>query len=676
MKYKNLKLGTKLTTGFGVLIAISLLLGTIAILNMNKITKKSKILALEYIPEVKIATNLQRASSDVMYEMRGYGFTEEESYYQQALKEIEALKKAIQEGHELNKRAKQLTKLAEELEVAKDATATYLNMVDEMVKVNQNLDNQRNNMDIAATIYMENCTKYLDNQRNSMLREIRAGKTTENRLAKISQINEIMFKGNEIRVDNYKSQAKRDPKIFKEALNSFPGVFGLIEEIKNNTRLASNTNAVNQIEEQGKAYQEAMETFIAQWVKREELSVKLEQAGHELIQTCIKTANAGFSGTQDIANESISTLRTSSAILIDGLLIALIIGILSAIFLTRSITRPIYKGVLFAKKLSEGDLTAKIDVDQKDEVGQLAAALSNMGTKLREIVENILSGANNIASASQQMSGTSQEMSQGASEQASSVEEVTSSMEEMAANIEQNTENAQSTEKIALNAAKGIVEGSDATNIAVEGMKNIAEKIRIINDIAFQTNILALNAAVEAARAGEHGKGFAVVAAEVRKLAERSKVAADEIDELSRSGVEIAEKAGKKLTDIVPDIEKTAQMVQEIASASLEQRSGSNQVNSAMEQLNNVTQQNAAASEEMATGAEELASQADQLKEIILYFNIGDDYKKGIFHSLVSKQQETEKENKPPSPSKGKEGEPFSPELYKEKILDQEFENF
>lgn len=676
MKYKNLKLGTKLTIGFGVLIAISLLLGGMAVLNMNKISKESKFLATEYIPEVKVATNLRSTSNNIMYEMRGYGFTEEEKYYQEALKEIESLKNTINEGDELNKRAIRLIKLAEELQVAKGATATYLNLIDEMVKVNQNLDKERDNMDKAASIYMENCAKYLDDQNNSMSREIRAGATTENRLTKITQINEIIHKGNEVRVGNFKSQAKRDPQIFKEALNSFPGVFSLITEIRKHTKVEANFRSLSKIEEQAKAYQEAMETFIGQWTKREELAVKLDQAGHELIQACQETADAGLKGTQEVANESITTLKTSSTVMINGLFIALIIGIGSAIFLTRSITRPIYKGVLFAQKLSKGDLTAKIDVNQTDEVGELAAALSNMGEKLREIVENILSGANNIASASQQMSGTSQEMSQGASEQASSVEEVTSSMEEMAANIEQNTENAQGTEKIALNAAKGIKEGSDATNIAVEGMKNIAEKIRIINDIAFQTNILALNAAVEAARAGEHGKGFAVVAAEVRKLAERSKVAADEIDELSRSGVEVAEKAGKKLTDIVPDIEKTAQMVQEIASASLEQRSGSVQVNSAMEQLNNVTQQNAAASEEMATGAEELASQAEQLKEIILYFNIGDEYKKGVFHSMIAKTKEAEKEARQPHSKQVGETVPFSPELYKEKILDQDFENF
>jgi methyl-accepting chemotaxis protein len=195
-------------------------------------------------------------------------------------------------------------------------------------------------------------------------------------------------------------------------------------------------------------------------------------------------------------------------------------------------------------------------------------------------------------------------------------------MEEMASNIGQNTDNAQQTEKIALQAAEDIREGSIAVNQTVDSMKTIAEKITIIGEIARQTNLLALNAAVEAARAGEHGKGFAVVAAEVRKLAERSQIAATEIDALSKSSVTIAEKSGKLLEGIVPNIQKTSKLVQEIAASSMEQNAGAEQVNGAIQQLSQVIQQNAAASEEMATSSEELSSQAEQLKDTISFFKI------------------------------------------------------
>jgi methyl-accepting chemotaxis protein len=316
--------------------------------------------------------------------------------------------------------------------------------------------------------------------------------------------------------------------------------------------------------------------------------------------------------------------KTQNGVIIFSI-IATIGGIVLAYIIARGIITPINKGVAFAQKISNGDLTARINVNQKDEIGVLADSLTNMAGKLRKIVGDIRVGANNIASASEQMSSNSQEMSQGASEQASSAEQVSSSMEQMKSNIQQNTDNAQQTEKISKNAAESIRKGNEAAQNSVQSMKDIAEKISIINDIAYQTNILALNAAVEAARAGEYGKGFAVVASEVRKLAERSAEAASEIDEKSKSGVEISEKAGKQLEDIVPEVEKTSQLVQEITASSNEMNSGADQVNNAIQQLNQVTQQNAASSEELATSAEEMASQADQLKETIAYFKTGDE---------------------------------------------------
>ena len=304
--------------------------------------------------------------------------------------------------------------------------------------------------------------------------------------------------------------------------------------------------------------------------------------------------------------------------LIGMILLALVIAVIS-----KSITKALIKGVEFAKKVAMGDLTATFKVSQQDEVGDLAQALNQMVLKLREIVEAVILSAGNITTASREMSSGSQQMSQGASEQASSAEEVSSSMQEMASNIQQNSDNAQKTETISENAAERIKTVMRSARDNRNSIVNIADKISIINDIAFQTNLLALNAAVEAARAGEHGRGFAVVASEVRKLAERSKVAADEIDVLSRTSVEANEKVARLMEEISPEIEKTAKLVQEISAASLEQKSGSIQVNNAILELNRVTQQNAAASEELATSSEELASQAQQLKDNITYFKIG-----------------------------------------------------
>ncbi len=270
--------------------------------------------------------------------------------------------------------------------------------------------------------------------------------------------------------------------------------------------------------------------------------------------------------------------------------------------------------------MAGGDLM--VDLKKRSDGDELMQSLNDMVKAMANTIAEFQIAANNISASSQQMSSTSQQMSQGATEQASSAEEVSSSMEEMAANIQQNTDNAQQTEKIAINAADGINTVINAAGKTTDYMQEIAEKVSIIGEIARQTNILALNAAVEAARAGEHGKGFAVVAAEVRKLAERSQVSAVEIDELARNSVKATDEAGHLLTEIAPEIGKTAKLVQEIAAASIEQNSGADQVNNAIQQLNQVTQQNAAASEEMATSSEELASQAQQLLEMISFFKI------------------------------------------------------
>jgi methyl-accepting chemotaxis protein len=367
-----------------------------------------------------------------------------------------------------------------------------------------------------------------------------------------------------------------------------------------------------------------------------------------------KTAGAGISSA---VSSSIIGIQT-------GLLLAVLAGCGVAFFITRSITQPLSRATAAVEQVATGDLSANVVVDSRDEVGRICTAVNHMieglrssarlaesisqgdltseakvlsekdtlGISLKKMLENlrnivgeVTTAADNVASGSEELSATAQQLSQGAAEQAASAEETTSSMEEMTSSIQQNADNAKQTDKLASRAAEDAKTGGEAVVKTATAMKEIAAKINVIEEIARKTDLLALNAAVEAARAGEHGKGFAVVASEVRKLAERSQVAAAEISKLTAGGVTLAEGAGEMLLKLVPDIRNTAGLVQEIAAGSAEQNTGAVQVNKAIQQLDQVIQQNSSASEELASTAEELTSQAQQLQASISFFKVGSD---------------------------------------------------
>jgi len=302
--------------------------------------------------------------------------------------------------------------------------------------------------------------------------------------------------------------------------------------------------------------------------------------------------------------------------------LAFLIAVASAVWIAVSINRGLRNASRAVQNVAEGDLTRFADISTRDEIGDMLGHVNTMIERLRGVVADALGASDNVSSGSQELSSSSETLSQGATEQASAAEEASASMEQMAANIKQNADNAAQTEKIARQSSRDAETSGQAVNRAVGAMRIIAEKISIVQEIARQTDLLALNAAVEAARAGEHGKGFAVVASEVRKLAERSQAAAAEISTLSGETVQVATEAGEMLNRLVPDIQKTAELVSEISAACREQDIGAAQINEAIQQLDKVTQQNASASEEMSATSEELAAQAEELQASIAFFRV------------------------------------------------------
>ncbi len=456
-------------------------------------------------------------------------------------------------------------------------------------------------------------------------------------------------------------------------------------------------------------------------LKHGDMAVELQKINEKLFKASMDLRPLFFKADTDLAkvidiNMVISDNLTKTAKNVESfqnkLLIGIIAGgiflaILIAFFISSLISNPIRKIDLAADLIAQGNLDINIDIESKDEIGSLAnafkrliisnkevvekaklvsngdltvtlkkrsendelnQALSDMVLRLNEIVGQIVESAQNVASASAQFSSTTIQIAEGVSEQASSAEEVSSSVEEMTSTIQQNTENATQTEKIATNASKGINDLATASQKSLEAIRQISEKIKIINTIAGKTDILAINAAIEAARAGEHGKGFAVVAAEVRKLAETSQKAAIEINTLSATSLNVTEDSISLMIKIIPDIQKTATLIQEIAAASIEQTSGANQISQAIEQLSKVTQQNSAAAEEMSATAEELASQAVSLNETISFFNTG---------RIIVKEKSQIKSERKMQVSKKYVSKPVNgTKILEEDIKDKEFEMY
>ena len=593
MNFSSLTIGKRITLGFAIVLIILVALGATALISMLGVKDIAMKIKTESIPAVEVATNVERMSLETMYEMRGYAYTEETKFLDEARRRLAEVKTFLKNAQVLGGSKPGLTGLKTAADSAETSALAYERLADETVSVTASLDKERVSAEESAANYMNACNSWIKLQDTRLTAAVQHNAKADEILLitkKATIANDIVDLGNAIIIGTWKAQFRRSPEIFNAAKAKFTNVEAKLTELKSLTPDSEETRQIDACAAAGAAYKANMERFLVGWQKREDLAKQRIEAGDKVVKEAKATAAAQLESANAATQSAASSLQSASNILIFGLIVALLLGVAAAWVITRSIV----------------------------------SVLSGTAESLSE-------GSDQVASASGQISSASQSLAEGASEQAAALEETSSSLEEIASMTKRNAENALSAKDLSSETRQAAETGSanmQEMNHAMADIQsasgNIAKIIKTIDEIAFQTNILALNAAVEAARAGEAGAGFAVVADEVRNLAQRSANAAKETAEKiedsiakSANGVAISGKVTESLTQIVTKARQVDELVAEIATASREQSQGIDQVNTAVTQMDKVTQTNAAAAEESASASEELTAQAATLRELV-----------------------------------------------------------
>ena len=580
MEWKNLKIGFKIGLGFLAMIIVASIIGGIAFLNMSKIKQATFVLTDEYIPTISQSFQLSQSWNEITLLLQAYDSKSEEYYIKKAKTKLTKFKTIISKLIELTDKSDQLQK-------NKDAFLQIKKDIDQFEKQIINYENKNSEVFIALN-NIDQTLKIFDQQRRASV--------SSNRIYEISS------------------------SIFNAVSMERPaGIAGLDAQI-NDLENSSKGNKANSAEL--KTFIESARKFVNVFGEVKMLELARLELSQNITWEIKGTSDIGLDKVLEMGENTNSTIKTERGILIISALVVILLGIFLLYIITQSITIPIYRGIEVAHLISEGDLTQKLDISRKDEIGMLAEALNKVSMNLRSMIGHLVENAHLIEESSSKLLESANEISDGAKQQASAAEEISSSMEQMYANIQQNTENARETQKIAEISVKEVNKSKESFRLATKSLGDITEKVSMINDIAFQTNILALNAAIEAARAGEQGKGFAVVAGEVKKLADKSRDATKEINDVSQATIIMSKTARRELETLVPEIEKTAALINEITEANLEQSSSVEHINNAMQQLNTVIQNNAQRSDELAASSKDLSRQSEELSSLISSFQV------------------------------------------------------
>lgn len=591
--FKNMKLGAKIATGFGILIAIAVILGITAVVNMNSARNNAIKVRDEYVRENGIVSQIERSALKLMFHMRGYAFTEDNKFLGLSGEESTRIKEWLDKAKTLSEKYPELVVLGKNTDEIKSKMTDYETLVKSTSEKINAIEEARKTMDTAASAFINECNAYLGSQSKSFEKEMDIEADAAHlkaRFRKTKMINDIIDLGNDIRIHNFKSQALRKPDIIKSKMSGFDEMDKIINELRKVTKLQAGLKELDKISNASLTYKKALEGYLKNWAELNAVGEKRDTTGLAASALAEETAIAGGDSMEKVSDDSVSSLKISSVILSIGLVIAFSVGCFLSFFITVSITGPV-----------------------------------------RRVVVGLKEGASQVASAAGQVAGASQSLAEGASEQAASLEETSSSIEEMSSMTRHNADNA--------SLANGLMrEANTVVSKALKFMTALTESIgeisaasnqtqkiiKTIDEIAFQTNLLALNAAVEAARAGEAGAGFAVVAGEVRNLAMRSAEAAKTTAEMIENtvkkvtdGTTLLEQTNSAFREVTTSASKVGHLVKEIASASAEQAKGIDQVNRAVTEIDKITQQNAANAEESASASEELSAQSQQMMEYV-----------------------------------------------------------